>query len=214
MAGSRSTMRLYSEVDTLDSHCVRVVLAEKDIPVDIDYVDPDNPPEDLIHINPYNSVPTLLDRDLVLYGTRVITEYLDERYPHPPFMPTDPASRARTRLTLYRIEQDWYSLVPGLVSQDAAQAEHARKILRDSLVASAGIFAAKPFFFGDEYSFLDATLAPFLWRLTYYGVELPVSGRPILDYAERLFQRPRFQQSLSEVELSLVETPLQFASQA
>lgn len=203
MTGSRTTMRLYSEADSLDSHRVRVVLAEKDIPVEIDLVDAANPPEDLIHINPYSSLPTLLDRDLVLYGPRVITEYLDERFPHPPFMPIDPASRARTRLTLYRIEQDWYSLLPDLTGSNSARAEHARKILRESLVASAGIFAAKPFFFGEEYSFLDATLAPFLWRLHQYGVELPAAASSVTEYADRIFARPGFQKSLTEAERAL-----------
>lgn len=214
MTTSRSTMRLYSEIDSLDSHRVRVVLAEKDIPVEIDFVDAASPPEDLIHINPYNSIPTLLDRDLVLYGTRVINEYLDERFPHPTLMPVDPASRARTRLTLYRIERDWYSLVPELIGSDLARASHARQILRDSLVASAGIFAAKPYFFSEEFSCLDAVLGPFLWRLDYFGVELPAAGDSVLSYAERLFERPGFQRSLTDVERSLVNAPLKMASQA
>ena len=200
MDSRSSVMVLYSEPDCINSHFVRLVVAEKEISAHVELVDPANKPEDLRLLNPYNSLPTLVDRDLVLYGSKVIAEYLDERYPHPPFMPIDPVSRARTRLTLYRIENDWYSLLDDLVSTTASTRENAVASLRDSLVASADVFAAKPFFLSDDYSVLDATLAPFLWRLEKYGVNLPAAAKPIQDYARRLFLRDGFQGSLTDIE--------------
>lgn len=197
-------MLLYSDADTVSNHIVRLVVAEKDIEIEVVFVDPDNKPEDLIHLNPYNSLPTLVDRDLVLYGPRVVVEYLDERYPHPPFMPIDPVSRSKTRLTLYRIEQDWFSLIPDLESGDAQRVETARKTLRDSITASAEVFAAKPFFLSDDYSMIDVTLAPLLWRFRRYGIELPKSAKPVLEYAERLYARTAFQASLSDAERDMI----------
>ncbi len=197
-------MLLYSDADTVANHIVRLVVAEKDIEIEVVYVDPDNKPEDLIHLNPYNSLPTLVDRELVLYGPKVVVEYLDERYPHPPFMPIDPVSRSKTRLTLYRIEQDWFSLIPDLESGDKTRMETARKTLRDSLTASADVFAAKPFFLSDDYSIIDVTLAPLLWRFRHYGLDLPKSAQSVHDYAERLYARPAFQTSLSDAEKDMI----------
>jgi len=197
-------MLLYSDADTVSNHIVRLVVAEKDIEIEVVYVDPDNKPEDLIHLNPYNSLPTLVDRELVLYGPKVVVEYLDERYPHPPFMPIDPVSRSKTRLTLYRIEQDWFSLIPDLESGDAKRVETAQKTLRDSITASADVFAAKPFFLSDDYSMIDATLAPLMWRFRRYGIELPKSAKAVHEYAEKLFARPAFQTSLSDTERDMI----------
>ena len=149
VANRRSVMNLFSSASCPQSHRVRVVLAEKGITVEIVDVDTNHKPEDLLDLNPYNTVPTLVDRELVLYDPRAIMEYLDERFPHPPLMPVDPVSRARTRLALYRIEQDWYELVPQLESRGEKTSSKARKILRDSLTASAEVFAAKDFFLSD-----------------------------------------------------------------
>lgn len=204
MNNLRSTMRLYCDVSCIQSHRVRLLLSEKKIDFEVELVDPDNAPEDLIHLNPYCSLPTLVDRDLVLYDTRVITDYIDERYPHPPFMPIDPVSRAKARLTLYRIEKDWYSLVPALVGGQAAQKEQARKMMRDSFMASAELFSLKEFFLSDDYSLLDVTVAPLLWRFKQYGVTLPESARVIDEYAQRIFARPQFQTSLTEIETELM----------
>jgi len=192
-------MRLYSEANAIGSHRVRLLLAEKSLPVELELVDPDDVPEDLIHLNPYTSLPTLVDRDLVLYDAKVISEYLDERYPHPPMLPIEPVSRGKSRLTLYRIEKDWYSLLPDLVGS-GPRAERACKTLVDSLVASADVFRLKPYFLSDEYSLLDASLAPFLWRFPQMGIDLPVDAQPVIDYAERLFARPGFQASLTDAE--------------
>ena len=203
VANRRSVMSLFSSATNPQSHRVRVVLAEKGITVEIVDVDNNHKPEDLIDLNPYNTVPTLVDRELVLYDPRAIMEYLDERFPHPPLMPVDPVSRARTRLALYRIEQDWYELTHALASRGEKTSSKARKQLRDSLTSSAEVFAAKPFFLSDEFSLVDASVLPILWRLDHYGVELPRQAKPVLDYAERLFERETFQSSLSEAELEM-----------
>jgi RNA polymerase-associated protein len=205
VANRRSVMNLFSSASCPQSHRVRVVLAEKGITVEIVDVDANHKPEDLLDLNPYNTVPTLVDRELVLYDPRAIMEYLDERFPHPPLMPVDPVSRARTRLALYRIEQDWYELVPQLESRGEKTASKARKILRDSLTASAEVFAAKDFFLSDEFSLVDASVAPILWRLKHYGIELPRQAKPVMDYAERVFERETFQASLTEVEHEMQE---------
>jgi len=205
VANRRSVMNLFSSASCPQSHRVRVVLAEKGITVEIVDVDTNHKPEDLLDLNPYNTVPTLVDRELVLYDPRAIMEYLDERFPHPPLMPVDPVSRARTRLALYRIEQDWYELVPQLESRGEKTASKARKILRDSLTSSAEVFAAKDFFLSDEFSLVDASIAPILWRLKHYGIELPRQAKPVMDYAERVFERETFQASLTEVEREMQE---------
>ena len=205
VANRRSVMNLFSSASCPQSHRVRVVLAEKGITVEILDVDANHKPEDLLDLNPYNTVPTLVDRELVLYDPRAIMEYLDERFPHPPLMPVDPVSRARTRLALYRIEQDWYELVPQLESRGEKTAAKARKILRDSLTSSAEVFAAKDFFLSDEFSLVDASVAPILWRLKHYGIELPRQAKPVMDYAERMFERETFQASLTEVEREMQE---------
>jgi RNA polymerase-associated protein len=205
VANRRSVMNLFSSASCPQSHRVRVVLAEKGITVEIVDVDTNHKPEDLLDLNPYNTVPTLVDRELVLYDPRAIMEYLDERFPHPPLMPVDPVSRARTRLALYRIEQDWYELVPQLESRGEKTASKARKILRDSLTSSAEVFAAKDYFLSDEFSLVDASIAPILWRLKRYGIELPRQAKPVMEYAERIFERETFQASLTEAEHEMQE---------
>lgn len=145
-------------------------------------------------------MPTLVDRDIALYGTQVIMEYLDERYPHPPLMPVDPVARATVRLALYRIERDWYSLVDDLESGSEKIASKARKILRDSLISSADVFAAKPYFLSDELSLVDCTVMPILWRLPRWGIDLPAQAKAIDAYAKRMFARPSFKLSLTEAE--------------
>lgn len=205
VANRRSVMTLFSSAACPESHRVRVVLAEKGITVEILNVEGNHKPEDLIDLNPYNTVPTLVDRELALYDPRAIMEYLDERFPHPPLMPVDPVSRARSRLALYRIEKDWYELVPALESRGEKTASKARKLLRDSLTAGAEVFGAKPYFLSDDFSLVDATIAPILWRLKRYKIELPRQAKPIQQYAERVFARETFQASLSEIEREMFE---------
>lgn len=199
-------MMLYSSPDCCASHRVRIVLAEKDLDVDIIDVDAHSgrPPEDLLHLNPYSSLPTLVDRELVLYDSRVIIEYLDERFPHPPLLPQDPADRARFRLALSQIENDWYSLLGQLDALRAkAQTEAYNKIrkqLTESLMNTTALFNSKTFFMSEVFSLLDCSLAPLLWRLPHYGVELLPQAQVIVDYSQRLFARPAFQKSLSTIE--------------
>ncbi len=200
IASRRSVMTLFSSPTDPFCHRARVVLAEKGITYEIADVEPDNLPEDLVDLNPYQSVPTLVDRELVLYDANVIMEYLDERFPHPPLMPVDPVSRAKSRLALHRIDRDWYSQVPEIESGDEKRAAKARKILRDSLVASADVFGFKPFFLSDELTLVDCAIVPLLWRLPVYGIELPPQAKPVLAYADRMFQRESFRTSLSEAE--------------
>jgi RNA polymerase-associated protein len=207
VANRRSVMTVFSSPFCIESHRCRIVLAEKDITVDVIDIDPNDMPEDLSDINPYNSVPTLIDRDLVLYDSRVIIEYLDERFPHPPLMPVDPVSRAHARLALYRVENDWYSLIPDIESGNTTKANKAKKILRESLLASAEVFGAMPYFLSEQFSLVDASIVPILWRLPHYGIQLPPKqGKAITDYAERMFEREAFQQSLSEAEREMRET--------
>ncbi len=200
LANRRSVMNLFSSPSCPYCHRTRIVLAEKDITFESIDVDLDKPPEDLSELNPYNTVPTLVDRDLVLYDSRVITEYLDERFPHPPLMPVDPVSRAKTRLALHRVETDWYPLMHDILTRGEKTAAKARKMLRESLTASAEVFEVMPFFLSQEFSLVDATIAPILWRLPILGIELPPEAKPVLDYAERIFARDAFQLSLTEKE--------------
>lgn len=199
----RSIMTLFSGPTCPSSHRVRFVLAEKGIAVEIQSVEGEDRPEDLIDLNPYGTVPTLVDRDLALYDTKIICEYLDERFPHPPLMPVDPVSRAKARLVLYRIEQDWYGLLAQLMGEAEGDRDQAAKQLREGLVAADELFAAQPFFLSDELTVMDCAVAPLLWRLPYYGVELPAQAGAVLDYADRIFGRESFQKSLSEKERAM-----------
>lgn len=198
----RSVMTLFSRATCAECHRVRIVLAEKGISHEVVEVGDGELPEDLLDLNPYHSVPTLVDRELVLYEGRVIMEYLDERFPHPPLMPVDPVSRARNRMMLHRIERDWYRLVHKLAKPETAT-DKVRKELRDSLMSISPIFDQKPFFLGDEFSLIDCSVAPLLWRLPSYGIELPAAAKPLIDYAERMFERESFKQSLTEGEKEL-----------
>lgn len=196
-------MTLYSDAADPIGHGVRIVLAEKDINVDINYVDDENRPEDLNDLNPYDSILTLIDRDLVLYDAQIMMEYLDERYPHPPLMPVDPVSRATNRQFRYRVMRDLYGIVEDLASANEIAAANARKTIRDNLLAIAPIFAQHEYFMSDEYSLVDCCLSPLLWRLQFYGVKLNAQAKPILKYAERIFAREGFRASLSPFERDL-----------
>ena len=203
VSNRRSVMTLFSAPDNANSHRVRIVLAEKDIQADIININPDNPPEDLADLNPYNTAPTLIDRELVLYESRIIMEYLDERFPHPPLMPVDPVSRAHSRLALYRIEKDWYSLLDDIEGEDKNKAEIARSILQEGVLSASRVFEHKPYFLNDTFSLIDATIAPILWRLPKYGINVPENAKPILAYMDRVFSRDAFQVALSDAEKAI-----------
>ena len=202
-ANRRSVMTLFSAQDCAQCHRTRIVLSEKDITVDIIDIDPENKPEDLLDLNPYNTVPTLVDRDLVLYEPRIIMEYLDERFPHPPLMPVDPVSRARSRLALYRVETDWYRLLDDLQHGGEKKQAKARRMIKEMLTASAEVFAAKTYFLNDELSLVDCTIAPILWRLSFFRIELPDSAKPVTDYMNRIFERESFIASLTDAEAAM-----------
>lgn len=194
-------MTLYSSPVHFHSHRTRLVLTEKNINIDIVDVEGGNLPEDLLDLNPYHSVPTLVDRDLVLYDSRVIMEYLDERFPHPPLMPVDPVTRAQFRLALYRIEHDWYGLAEEIMhSNDKKQLLRLRNQLEASILASTDVFAARKFFLSDEFSLVDCSVAPILWRLPAFGIELKGNIAPIRRYMDLVFSRRSFQDSLSDAE--------------
>lgn len=196
-------MNLYSTATSIYCHRARIVLAEKDIAHETILVDPKKLPEDLIDLNPYSSLPTLVDRDLVLYNSRVIMEYLEERFPHPPLMPVGPVARAQTRLALFRVENDWYPLVDIIETKGEKAAATARKELMESIAASAEVFSAMPYFLSEEFTLVDASIAPIMWRLPHYGIELPKAAKAVLTYADRVFERERFQLSLTEGEREL-----------
>ena len=200
IANRRSVMVLYSDSTSPGGHCVRLVLGEKDINVEINYVEDGERPESIIEINPYNSVLTLIDRDLVLYNEQIIMEYLDERFPHPPLLPVDPVIRAGNRQLRFRVLKDLYSLIEDIESSDSAKVGIAQKTMKDNLTAIAPAFMQKPYFMSDEYTLVDCCMAPLLWRLPEYGVKLPAAARPLTEYADRLFERDAFQASLSEAE--------------
>lgn len=204
ISNRRSVMTLFSKPTDPWSHRTRLVLAEKSISIDIVDVEEGSLPEDLLDLNPYNSVPTMVDRDLVLYDSRVIIEYLDERFPHPPLMPVDPVTRAQFRLALYRIERDWYGLTEEIVQGgDRKPVARAIKSLEDSILSSVEIFSARKFFLSDEFSLVDCTIAPVLWRLPVLGITLPAQARPIHKYMDEVFSRPSFQDSLTELEMEM-----------
>ena len=194
-------MTLFSRPTCIHSHRTRIVLAEKNINIEIVNVEGPDLPEDLMDLNPYHTVPTLVDRDLVLYDSRVIVEYLDERFPHPPLMPVDPVTRAQFRLALFRIETDWYQLAEEYDAEgDRRLSAKSRKQLRESIIASAELFAADKFFLSEDFSLVDCSIAPILWRLPVYGIELGSQAEPIEEYMKRVFERPSFQESLTELE--------------
>jgi len=201
IANRRSVMTLFSKPTCIHSHRTRLVLAEKNINIEISDVDGPDLPEDLLDLNPYHTVPTLVDRDLVLYDSRVIIEYLDERFPHPPLMPVDPVTRAQFRLALFRIEMDWYQLAEQFEADGERKlATKSRKMLRDSILASVDLFSAKKYFLSDDFSLVDCSIAPILWRMPIYGIELGSQAEPIEMYMKRVFERRSFQDSLTELE--------------
>ncbi|KAA5835393.1 stringent starvation protein A [Pseudomonas chlororaphis] len=200
--GVTNRLACYSDPADHYSHRVRIVLAEKGVSAEIISVEAGRQPPKLIEVNPYGSLPTLVDRDLALWESTVVMEYLDERYPHPPLLPVYPVARANSRLLIHRIQRDWCGLVDLILdsrTKEAARAQ-ARKELRESLTGVSPLFAEKPFFLSEEQSLVDCCLLPILWRLPILGIELPRQAKPLLDYMERQFARDTFQASLSGVE--------------
>ncbi|MBU2862508.1 glutathione S-transferase N-terminal domain-containing protein [Reinekea marina] len=202
VVAKRSSMTFYSDPACQYSHRVRIVLAEKGVTVDIKDHEPDSIPKEVTDINPYNSLPTLVDRDLVLYEHHVMMEYLDERFPHPPLLPVYPVARGESRQLISRIDRDWSASVDAIVAAKSKDSvTKARKELREGLLAISPVFADKPYFMSEEFTLVDCCVAPILWRLPSLGIELPEkAAKDILAYMERVFERESFQISLSEVE--------------
>ena len=194
---------LYSDRTGLAGHCIRLTLAEKDVETEIRYVDEGAAPERLAEINPYATTPTLVDRDLVLYDTRIILEYLDERFPHPPLMPVDPMSKAINRQLRYRIMRDLYEPAKALDGDNDIAAASARKSLRNSLTELDPVFSNMPYFMSEEYTLVDCCMAPLLWRLDVFNIKLPAGARGLRKYARSLFKRKAFQTSLTDRERTM-----------
>ena len=201
VANRRTMMGLYSGNTCMRSHQVRIVLAEKGILTEINNIDGSAVPEDLMALNPYVSLPTLIDRELVLYDSRVIVEYLDERYPHPPLMPVSPVDRAKLRLGLATLEQDIVEPAVALDLVLGTRVENAqRKKLKSQLASSADLFNMQEFFLSDYFTIVDCVIAPILWRLDLFGIGLSDAQKPITAYMERIFSRQSFKESLTEDE--------------
>ena len=181
---------------------MRLVLAEKGLEPRVERVDPATLPASLLELSPSGELPVLVDRGLALYGLQVIVDYIDERYPHPPFLPMDPVSRARTRLAAHRIERDWYTLLPRASEAEAVRRERGGR-LGAALAEADEVFGVMPYFLGESYSVLDTMLAPLLWRLPHYGIVLPETATSVADYARRMFARPAFRASLGPREKEL-----------
>lgn len=199
----RSSMTLFSDPCSHYSHRVRIVLAEKGVTVDIEDVDSKSVTQEILEANPYGTLPTLVDRDLALYESKVIMEYLDERFPHPPLLPVYPVARAQSRLWIHRIEKDWCTLMDTIIANpDSKKSENARKEFKESIVGISDIFTEMPFFMSEEFTLVDCCLAPMFWRLPQLDISLPNNRqtKPLLSYLERLFSRDSFQESLTDLE--------------
>lgn len=202
VVAKRSSMTFFSDPASHYSHRVRIVLAEKGVAVDIVDSDPDSVPQDVTDINPYNTLPTLVDRDLVLYEPNVMMEYLDERFPHPPLLPVYPVARGESRLYIYRIQRDWCTLVDTIVAgKDRGLVTEAREQLAESIISISPIFGEKPYFMSEDFTLVDCCVAPILWRLQDLGVDVEDrADKHLKKYMERVFERESFKLSLSEVE--------------
>lgn len=193
-------MTLYSTITCPFSHRCRIVLHEKDMDFQVIDVDPNNQPEDLAVMSPYGRAPVLVERDLVLYESNIINEYIDDRFPHPQLMPADPVMRARARLFLYRFEQELFCHISTIENKDQKTADKARALVSDNLTVIAPIFEKQKYMLGDDFSMLDVAIAPLLWRLDHYGIKLSKKAAPLLKYSERLFSRPLFIDALTASE--------------
>ena len=193
-------MTLYSGTTCPFSQRCRIVLYEKGMDFQIVDVDLFNKPEDLAVMNPYNQVPVLVERDLILYESNIINEYIDDRFPHPQLMPADPVMRARARLFLYRFENEMFGHVHAIEKGTQKQADKGRQVIRDALTQIAPVFAKQKFMLGDDFTMLDVAIAPLLWRLGHYDIQLPKPAAPLMKYAERLFSRPAYIDALTASE--------------
>lgn len=197
-------MTLYSGAVDLHSHRVRIVLAEKGVFYEVINIEPRNKPEELLELNPYGSVPTLVDRELALYEPNIIMEYLDERFPHPPLMPVYPVARAKARLIMYRLEREWGPLIRKIETGKLPDTKAAAKELTAYISQIIPVFNSAPYFMGDEFTLVDCCLAPVFWRLPAWDITFtPAETKILTKYTTRLFERDSFQASLTEAEHEL-----------
>lgn len=197
---------LYSGPTDIYSHIVRLVLAEKGVAAEVVDIDAKSPPTDLVDLNPYNTFPTLVDRDLVLYEANIIAEYLEERFPYPPLLPVYPTARAKCRLMTHRIDRDWIKLIAKIQNSIKEESNEARKTLLDHLITLDPVFAEMPYFLSEEFTIVDCCLAPLLWRLPSLSIRVPEQAKAVHEYANRMFMRNTFKNSLSELEKELRES--------
>lgn len=204
ISNKRSVMTLYSGANDVYSHRVRIVLAEKGVSYEVINVEQRNKPEELLELNPYASVPTLVDRELALYEPNIITEYLDERFPHPPLMPVYPVARAKTRLIIYRFDHEWGPLIRKIETGKPMEMKAAMKELTAYLIQLLPIMNASPYFMGEDFTLVDCCLAPVIWRMPHWGLSLsPAEAKILKKYTDKVFARDSFQASLTEIELEL-----------
>ncbi|WP_392566888.1 stringent starvation protein SspA [Utexia brackfieldae] len=198
----RSVMTLFSDTSSIYSHQIRLVLAEKGVTVEVELVEPNNLPQELLDLNPYGTIPTLIDRDLTLFEPHIALEYLDERFPHPPLMPVYPIARAQARLVMFRVRREWYTAYETIIkAPNSPEAANARKTLQDDLTAISALFKEKPYFMSEDFSLNDCYMAPLLWRLPLLDLTLPkVAEKNLLPYMARLFERHSFIESLTDDE--------------
>ena len=207
MTLKHATMVLYSGLSDLASHRVRLAIAEKGLSASITYIDQTAPlPESFLAVNPYGILPTLVDRELTIYNPSIISEYLDERFPHPPLLPVYPITKTRCRLIIHRLELDCLPLVDKVLDPktDPAAVIVARKELYEQIASISQLFNEAPYFLSDEFSLVDCCLAPLLWRLKAAGIKLNNNFKPVIDYMKRVFSRPGFRESLSDQEVEMV----------
>jgi RNA polymerase-associated protein len=212
ITNKRSVMTLYSGAIDIRSHRVRIVLAEKGVSYEVINIEARSKPEDLLELNPYGSIPTLVDRELALYDPNIIAEYLDERFPHPPLMPVYPVARAKARLIIYRFDKEWGPLIRKLETGKDSEIAPAAKELTGYISQLVPLFNTSPYFMGDDFTLVDCFIAPVLWRLPVWDIHFTGNEAKVINkYMNRVFQRDSFQASLTESEqelrkLSKIET--------
>ena len=195
-----ASMTLYSTESCIEGHACRIVLYEKQVECEVEFVDLAANPAVLGELNPYGESPTLADRELVLFGAHIVAEYLDDRLPHPPLMPPDPVGRGRARMLIYRFRREWLNELRRLELRGEKPKIALRTAIRQDLAAMSPLLAHQDYLLGEEFSLADCFLMPVLWRLEHYKIELPVQTRPVAAYMHRVLSRESFKRSLSVIE--------------
>lgn len=201
----KAAMSLHTDGNSLSSHCLRILLRDKDVECDMRYVNTAERQQEVNELNPYGETPVLIDREMVLYEFYPVVEYLDERFPHPPLLPADPIGRGKARLAIARMQRDWMLDVDIAIKENKPLPEELKQSISDGLTSLSPLFNYQPYFTGDDYTLVDVIIAPLLWRLKSLGIVLPDKAKPVLDYADRLFAREQFELSLSQQEMELNE---------